>query len=59
MYSNYTIQILNFHLNVIELTSIFLLSCAFIKSAQFGPHIWLPDSMEAPVPASPLKHKVT
>jgi NADH:ubiquinone oxidoreductase subunit 5 (subunit L)/multisubunit Na+/H+ antiporter MnhA subunit len=59
MYSNYTIQILNFHLNVIELASIFLLSCAFIKSAQFGPHIWLPDSMEAPVPASSLIHSAT
>ena len=36
----------------------FLIS-ASIKSAQIIGHLWLPDSMEAPVPASALIHSAT
>ena len=36
-----------------------LVVCSFCKSAQFGFHLWLPDSMEAPVPASALIHSAT
>lgn len=37
----------------------FLVLCASIKSVQIINHIWLPDSMEAPVPASALIHSAT
>jgi NADH-quinone oxidoreductase subunit L len=36
-----------------------LLGCAMFKSAQLFGHLWLPDSMEAPVPASALIHSAT
>ena len=36
-----------------------LVIAAFIKSAQFIFFFWLPDSMEAPVPASALIHSAT
>lgn len=59
LYNNYFIIISNIELPVIEVISFFFIICAFIKSAQFGFHIWLPDSMEAPVPASALIHSAT
>jgi len=43
----------------IEFISLSLVGAAFIKSAQLGGHTWLPDSMEAPVPASSLIHSAT
>lgn len=59
IYNNYYIIISNIEIPIIEVISFFFIICAFIKSAQFGFHIWLPDSMEAPVPASALIHSAT
>lgn len=47
------------HSNVLTLSCICLFIASSIKSAQFIGHLWLPDSMEAPVPASSLIHSAT
>jgi len=59
LYCNSFIRVFNFLISFNEFVCLFLLFSAFIKSAQFGAHIWLPDSMEAPVPASSLIHSAT
>lgn len=46
-------------LHNLDLIALCFLGAAFIKSAQIGGHVWLPDSMEAPVPASALIHSAT
>ena len=48
-----------FSINVCSFFLVSLIVCSFCKSAQFGFHVWLPDSMEAPVPASALIHSAT
>ena len=48
-----------FTISAFELFSILLIITASIKSAQIIGHLWLPDSMDAPIPASALIHSAT
>lgn len=50
---------LNFSNNALLFSAVCLFLCSSIKSAQIVGHLWLPDSMEAPVPASSLIHSAT
>lgn len=53
----FTVNGFEIHYTTIMLS--LLIVAAFCKSAQIGFHFWLPDSMEAPVPASALIHSAT
>lgn len=58
-YESYSIFMFGLQINFLEFLALMLIGAAFIKSAQLGGHAWLPDSMEAPVPASSLIHSAT
>jgi len=58
-YESLSVYIFGTPVNYLEFVSLMIIGASFIKSAQFGGHAWLPDSMEAPVPASSLIHSAT
>ena len=49
----------NIAIHFLTLFSFCLVTSGGIKAAQFFAHVWLPDAMEAPTPASALIHSST
>ena len=49
----------NTSIHFLSLFSFCLVTSGGIKAAQFFAHVWLPDAMEAPTPASALIHSST
>lgn len=57
-YTYYLLQY-SYSVNYMFVPTVFLIIASSIKSAQIFGHLWLPDSMEAPIPASALIHSAT
>lgn len=53
------LTIFNFEVHTLTLISFCIATSGAVKAAQFFSHVWLPDAMEAPTPASSLIHSST
>jgi|TARA_B110000908_G_scaffold54641_1_gene66557 NADH:ubiquinone oxidoreductase subunit 5 (subunit L)/multisubunit Na+/H+ antiporter MnhA subunit len=56
---SYFLWIAGWEFQVISILAFSLSTAGAIKGAQFFSHVWLPDAMEAPTPASALIHSST
>lgn len=58
-FAYHTFSILGISINFLTFLTLCISLSGCIKAAQFGFHVWLPDAMNAPTPASSLIHSST